>query len=498
MDNQMIGTQCVQKPETPETKRMKENFAFFGTGSFLYALFYTFCMFRNPSGITFPFFIAATLFFFCFSLRKLGLTLKRGSGFYMISIGLLALSTMCTDDERIIFLNKLGILLLLMSFLLKQFYDVTDWKLGKYFEGMMCMIFGSLGELARPFQDGAAFVRKKECKHNATVLYGLLGLLIGLPVLLAVTALLSSADAVFRQVAQGVIQSLRLGNVFPICVRIAGMFLVVYLVIAFLCEKTLGGSVADLRKGEPVVAITITALLSFVYVLFSGIQIVYLFLGRMQLPEGYSYAEYAREGFFQLLAVSILNFVIVVVCMSFFQESRILQGILTVMSLCTFVMIASSALRMMIYIRFYYLTFLRILVLWTLAVLFLLFIGVIIGIYREKFPLFRYGVVVVTVLYLGLSFSHPDYFIAKVNLANTGEKAVESSFFLAEEPYSDMGYLRSLSADAAPVVVPYLEQHEEGTEDRYVKRMEKRIGTLGIRTYNVSRHIALKYLEELK
>ena len=98
MDNQMIGTQYVQKPETPETKRMKENFAFFGTGSFLYALFYTFCMFRNPSGINFPFFIAATLFFFCFSLRKLGLTLKRGSGFYMISIGLLALSTMCTDD----------------------------------------------------------------------------------------------------------------------------------------------------------------------------------------------------------------------------------------------------------------------------------------------------------------------------------------------------------------------------------------------------------------
>ncbi|MFR8843778.1 MAG: DUF4153 domain-containing protein [Waltera sp.] len=70
---------------------------------------------------------------------------------------------------------------------------------------------------------------------------------------------------------------------------------------------------------------------------------------------------------------------------------------------------------MIIYIRYYYLTFLRIFVLWMLAVLFVMFIGVLINIYRESFPLFRYGVVMVTVLYLALSFSHPDYIIARVN-----------------------------------------------------------------------------------
>ena len=53
-----------------------------------------------------------------------------------------------------------------------------------------------------------------------------------------------------------------------------------------------------------------------------------------------------------------------------------------------------------------------------LAVLFVMFIGVLINIYRESFPLFRYGVVIVTVLYLALSFSHPDYIIARVNIAN--------------------------------------------------------------------------------
>lgn len=101
-----------------------------------------------------------------------------------------------------------------------------------------------------------------------------------------------------------------------------------------------------------------------------------------------------------------------------FRESKVLKVIMTIMSLCTFIMIASSVMRMTIYIRYYYLTFLRIFVLWMLAVLFVMFIGVLINIYRESFPLFRYGVVMVTVLYLALSFSHPDYIIARVNIAN--------------------------------------------------------------------------------
>ena len=50
---------------------------------------------------------------------------------------------------------------------------------------------------------------------------------------------------------------------------------------------------------------------------------------------------YAREGFFQLLTVGFINLAIVLVCMTFFRESRLLKAVLTVMSLCTFVMIAS-------------------------------------------------------------------------------------------------------------------------------------------------------------
>ena len=243
----------------------------------------------------------------------------------------------------------------------------------------------------------------------------------------------------------------------------------------------------------------------------------------MKLPEGYTYAEYAREGFFQLLAVSILNLIIVLATMSFFRGSKILKTILTIMSLCTFVMIASSAMRMLLYIRSYDLTFLRIFVLWALAVLFVLFVGVIAGIFQEKVPLFRYSVTVVTVLYLALSFSHPDYIIARVNLADAPQSIQEArAGENGDYAQVDYSYLSQMSADAAPILIPYLDKlgydltlyseeyikktafgeewltssEPDGFGWYYLERIKYRLERMSPRTYNISRHMALRMLEK--
>lgn len=454
----------------------------------------------------------------------------------MAAMLLLGISTFCTDDNRLIFFNKLGIFLLMMSVLLKQFCDTSKWKLGKYFVSIGQLVFASLGELKRPVADSAYYRKNRESDGNKKVWYFLLGLLIAVPVLVVVLMLLSSADAVFRKITNDIFEDIQLVNLLNIAFRVTCIFFASYALTAYLCKHKIKETAADRRMGEPILAITVTSLLTLLYVLFSVIQIVGLFFGKMQLPEGYTYAMYAREGFFQLLAVSFLNLVIVLMCMSFFKESRVLKGVLTVMSLCTFVMIASSALRMVIYIRFYYLTFLRILVLWSLLVLALLFLGVVTNIFKETFPLFRYGVAVVTVLYLALSFAHPDYLIARVNVLNavredmawwTPEEAQLAAqdfsradmfggrFFLAQNPYHDYSYLVNLSADAAPVLIPYLEElgadMEAFTQEDpvayinarsgdgvylnrpedfgyfWMRRMKSRLDGFGVRTFNVSR-----------
>ncbi|MCH5338923.1 MAG: DUF4173 domain-containing protein [Acetatifactor sp.] len=530
-----------QSQDTEETSRMKENYGFFGPITFLYAVFYAFCMYRNGSGVTFPFFVAGSLLFLCFSLSKLGTTLKRGSIFYMAAMVLLGISTFCTDDARLIFFNKLGIFLLMMSLLLKQFFDTSKWKLGKYLLGIGQLICISFGEMGRPVTDGIRYRKKQGREVNKKVWYVLLGLVIAIPMVLVVLVLLSTADVVFRKITGDIVENIRIENIMNVCLRIVCMFFASYALTSYLCKRDIKETVTDRRKGEPVLAITITGMLTFLYLLFSIVQIVGLFLGRMQLPEGYTYAMYAREGFFQLLAVSLFNLVIVLVCLSYFKESKALKGVLTVMSLCTFVMIASSALRMVIYIRFYYLTFLRILVLWSLALLAVLFVGIIINIFLEKFPLFRYSMVVVTVLYLALSFAHPDYIIARVNVANaphedmvwwSEEEAKQAEddfsqanmfsgkFFLASQPYHDYSYLVNLSADAAPVLVPYLKElgydmsafgqenavryindkyeggvyrsRAEGFGYHWMRRMWQRAEGFNVRTFNVSRFRMLK------
>ena len=497
-----------RRKDTEALKRMREQFSFFGPATFLYAVFYTFCMYKNDAGIAFLFFIIATIAYLTTVLKKLDMKLKKGSGFYLAAMVLLAVSTFCTDDARIIFFNKCGIFLLVVSLMLRTFYSTSEWGLGKYMQSIFLQVFGSLDELGRPFSDASNYIRT-EGKEKRNLWYALLGVIVAVPFLLVVVGLLASADVFFGQMTDTLVNAINAETVAGIVARTLIAFFGTYLMVAYLCRHSLSETVTDKRKGEPVLAITVTGMLTAVYLLFSGIQIFGLFLGKLQLPQGYTYAQYAREGFFQLLAVSILNLILVLVCMSFFRESKVLKGVLTVMSLCTFIMIASSAMRMIMYISTYDLTFLRILVLWTLGLLTLLFIGVLVSIFNEKFPLFRYSIVVITILYMGLSFGHPDYIIASINVKKIN---------------ADYSYLNGLSTDAAPVMIPYIkrggyisdeyaaayERGQKGLTDAQEQKLcalysgeayLKRIGEkedMGIRTFNVSRYIAVQQMERLQ
>lgn len=528
------ATNMQVKPETKETRNMKGNFGFFGPITFAYAVLYAFCMYRNAAGITFSFFIAGSLLYLCFSLNKLGISLKSGSVFYMISMMLLAVSTFCTDDPRIIAFNKTGIFLLAMSLLLKQFLDTKKWGLGKYLLSILYLEFGSIGEIGRPFADMSTYFKNSDNKNTKKIWYTVLGVVITIPIFMVVLALLSSADVVFRNITTKIFENFSFGNIFNVVFKIVFMYFATYMIFSFLCKRVIKEDVKDKRTGEPIIAITVTGMLSVLYLLFSGVQIIYLFMGKMQLPQGYTYAEYAREGFFQLLAVSILNLIIVLVVLSLFKESKVLKAVLTVMSLCTFVMIASSAMRMIIYIQYYYLTFLRILVLWALALLTLLFAGIIASIVKKSFPLFTYSMAAVTVLYIMLSFMHPDYIIAAVNVANAPTNTVNwehNQFFKSSEPYHDYAYLSRLCADAAPVIIPYMaelgydmddmvaavndeydvmdrayEKYESGVSRRkvnsfgyyYVNNLQHKLNNLNARTFNVSRYMALKQIQKYK
>ncbi|HBA50464.1 MAG TPA: hypothetical protein DCZ91_22235, partial [Lachnospiraceae bacterium] len=141
----------------------------------------------------------------------------------------------------------------------------------------------SFGELGRPFSDGSSYNKRREKQTNKRVGYFIIGLVIGVPLLLLVLLLLASADAVFRQMTDKLLRNINLGGILNILFRIAVLFFAAYALTAYLCKRKIREEVPDTRKGEPVLAITVTGLLTLLYLLFSGIQIAGLFLGQLRL-----------------------------------------------------------------------------------------------------------------------------------------------------------------------------------------------------------------------
>ena len=495
-----------KKPETEQTKKLRENFGFFAPFTLLYAAFYAFCMYKNASGITYPFFMAGSLIYMCVCFGKLTITLKKGSIFYMISIMLLAISTFCTDSSVMIGLNKTGIFLLIMSFILRQYYDTKKWKIGKFFTAICETFIVALGDIADPFIHAFGYFKTKKNKNMERSLLVLLGVVITLPIAAIILLLLGSADVVFRNILTEFTADINISDGVSIFFIVVFFFFGTYVLTAHLCKHTLNEEVSDRRKWQPVIGIVLNGMLSMIYVLFCGIQVMYLFMGNMVLPEGYTYAEYAREGFFELLTVGILNFIIVLVTMALFRNNGVLKGLLTIMSICTLIMIVSSTTRMIMYIRYYYMTFTRVLVLWTLLVLFLLFLGVIVSIYSEKFNLFHYCTVVVTIFYITLSFARPDYLIAKINVSALSQKENQTEsqtdgFFLGEGNV-DMNYLIRLSADAVPVIAPVIADME-GDTTSLVKTWKRNLQGVGnyydsYINYRTTRAMNVKEVNRLK
>ncbi len=424
----------------------KERFSKIGIAGVIYTLFYTFCLYRNASGITSPFFVTGTLYFYYYCIKKSEVPAKKGSRFYVVAVLLLGLSNFLTDNGFFIAVNHMGILVLNACFLLHQYCEDSSWGLETYLKALVKTAFGTIANFLSLIIDGFAFIKLREKNKNSKMEYVWIGIGIGIPLFLFVLILLSSADRMFEYLfMRGILvwwNQLRLwDHIFSLAWTLLLGMGTGYGLLVFLEKRKLPAEKKKELTGEPIVGNIVVGMLATIYVFFCGVQLVGLFGGMAVLPEDYTYAEYAREGFFQLLFVCMLNLGLVLFCLGYFRKSRVLRGLLTVVSVCTYVMIASSAYRMILYIRSYDLTLLRVLVLWMLFVVALSLVGVLVRLYQDEFPLFRYLMVAGTVCYLTLSLIRPDFWIAWYNVKYSNQ--------------CDWYYLSELSADAAPILYRY-------------------------------------------
>lgn len=495
----MEENRITKTEETGGKPAVWENAPFFLKIIVLFSAFYVFCLYDNIMGITYPLYTVGLLGLYLYFLKKENRELKKSSIFYIAAIFLLGLSSFLTDNEMIVFFNNAAGFLLYAVLFVHNSYSDKKWSFLKYVAALLEFalsvaenvpaVFKTVGRLsAGKKKDGSA--EKKESK----VLYIVLGLLIALLLLCFILPLLASADPVFGDLIDRVfnlifIQIAVPENLISILLMFCWGVLFFFALISAVQQRKIREEQKELRCLEPVTAVTALSVIGAVYLLFCLIQISYLFTGGLTLPSDYTYSGFAREGFFQLLFVSILNLALVLLSLELFRNSKALKILLTFISGCTYIMMISSACRMYLYIEAYGLTRLRVLVLAALLAIAVILGGMIRNIYKKEFPLFRFSIAVITIVYVLLSLSHMDALIAKYNIAQRGlDITYENS------------YLMTLSADAAGVYADTAAENVERTElaDEMLQDYFEKIRgyeDLGVRKFNLSRYLGVQAAE---
>ncbi len=418
--------------------KIRDNYKYFGGLSLVYGLIFTFCLYKNLSGITFPVCIGVTIVFAILFMKKINYKIMKHSLPYMAGMILLGISSAFTTSVFLHIFNIVGILLLFMVFMIHQFYNDYVWNFPAYLKRIFILVGTTIQSVPYIYWHGGWFFSKnKDNRKNNTLIAVVIGFIAAMAVLCITLPLLLRSDIIFSKLFGKILEHINFASLFWINLTFILGFTLPYSFFIALCRYNLnqynegvditakgngpgeypGGRLSP-RNFDPIIGITFTSIISLIYLIYCAIQIMYLFIGmRIGLPEQVTYAEYARSGFWELLFVSVINFIMILLCMYLFRENVVLKVILTVICGCTFVMILSSGYRMMMYVGEYYLTFLRVLVLWFLIVLALIIAGMVVSIYKKRFPLFHYIVAVVGVMYIGFSFSRPDVIVAKYDIA---------------------------------------------------------------------------------
>src|SRR3989344_8674156 len=412
------------------------------------------------AGLNFPLFILLILGAFWFLNRKYNGKINKTTAILSLLVVFFSVMVFVRSSILLTFFNIVGTGLLLLiivnSQIGKKFKEYLPFDYLKIFILPLYFIpsfFEKLSEL---------FALKKLEKYSPKTKEVIRGTIIALIALAIFTWLFASADIVFGKIVKGFFS-------FQLDPTIVGRLIMFGFVTAFflgvfgyMFRKSIpnivvGGEQRDRSLGviETKIFLASINVLFFIFIVF---QLAYLFGGESHiLSQGITYAEYARKGFFELLFVAFLTYLVILFTeqqvvkkennhLTFFKIlSSILVGQVVVILISAFV-------RLALYEHAYGFSIARLyshaLMIWVGIVLILLSHYIITNSNRAKFCLRVFCSAVL--LLASMNLLNPDAFIAKLNMERyrqTGEV--------------DAAYLGSLSYDALPYTYSLLDDPNE-------------------------------------
>jgi hypothetical protein len=334
----------------------------------------------------------------------------------------------------------------------------TQYSLSDYFYKFF-QLLGSMIGLPISFfsQIRKEQIERGETKTRWPILSILRGLLIALPIVACFASLLASADLVFNQ---KLIEFLGVFNVGRISEYIIRFFIIIFwayvLAGTFLHvaaksqdEKLLG---EDKPVIKPFMGFTESAIVLgsviILFLLFVIVQFRYFFGGNLNIGvEGYTFSQYARRGFNELVIVAFCSLVMILGLSTITKrennlQRRIYSGLSIAIVALVLVILVSAYQRLALAIDWHGFSRLRLYPQVFLVWVGILFVAVVV---LEIFHQERYFAFAAVLASIGFAVS--------LSLFNVDDAIVRHNVLRASQgKHFNASYLATLSADAVPAL----------------------------------------------
>ena len=445
---------------------MKSNPNRFWFAVILLGWVFDFLFWEKPHGINFFIYVALVLGTGIYLLKADGLRLSRNSSLLLIPIAFLAAVTFFRQEPMTVFLSMAMTLFLMGVFALTYLngqwtrYALLDYILG-YLRLLGSMIVRPLGFSAEVKKEQPSGSEKRGSK----VLPVVRGIVIAIPVIAIFASLLSEADPIFAERFKDFIDLFNIDNLPEYIFRLVYILIFAYAIAGTflhaaqksgeeLEEKAIISHFLGFTESSIVLGSVVVLFLAFAI-----IQFQYFFGGQTNINlDGYTYSEYARKGFGELVAVAFFSLLMILGLGAITRRETDAQrktfSILGVTLVGLVLVMLVSAFQRLILYEFAYgfsrlRTYTHVFMIW-LALL--LVSVVVLEVLRQERSIGLTMVLAALGFVISLGILNVDGFIVKNNIQReiVGQAP---AVFTVGRPELDAHYFLDLSDDAVPALV---------------------------------------------
>lgn len=425
---------------------------------------FDFLFWNKTPGINFAIYVALCLITGILLLQADGHRPARNTMLLMPFIAIFPIITILRREPLTVFLS-VALTLFLMGLFAITFrggrwpgYHLLDYLFG-FLRLLGSMVARPLGFSAEV--KGAASTNGEQPevrRRGASQIWPVLrGLLIALPIVAVFAALLSSADVVFGQRLEEFIELFKLEKLPEYIFRLVYILVGAYaLAGVFLHAASQSTDEKLVGEEKPVVpaflgfveAAIVLGSVAVLFATFVFVQFQYFFGGQVNIQiDGYTYSEYARRGFGELVTVAFFSLLLILVASNITRretdtQRHIFSGLGIGIVVLVLVMLVSAFQRLLLYEAAYGFSRLRTYTHVFIIILALLLIAVVVLEILHRERLFALAALIASLGFvLSLGGMNVDGFIVRQNV----ERAVRGETF-------DASYLTGLSTDAVPAL----------------------------------------------